>query len=138
MALRSCRICGETGIPSEQFAGHKAAHLAEMKARAARPSRTLRPCYVCPRTADGKMALVLASEMEHHRATVHPSAAGIYRSSGAWKRLRAARLSIDGYRCQGCGSTENLEVHHRRGMASQDVGDLITLCRTCHPRPYLG
>lgn len=40
----------------------------------------------------------------------------------------------DGYRCQSCRTSENLEVHH----IETDIEDihmednLITLCRTCH------
>jgi len=44
-------------------------------------------------------------------------------------------LRRDSWRCQGCGSMENLQVHHmrRRSQLGGDTMDnLITLCAECH------
>jgi 7-carboxy-7-deazaguanine synthase len=52
-----------------------------------------------------------------------------------WYRTRRDVLKRDGYKCQNCGSTENLEVHHSipfKISKSHDPGILITLCRSCH------
>jgi 5-methylcytosine-specific restriction endonuclease McrA len=49
--------------------------------------------------------------------------------------LRRQVLRRDRWRCQGCGSTSNLEIHHQqfRSHGGLDVLDnLITLCRSCH------
>ncbi len=44
-------------------------------------------------------------------------------------------LERDGWRCQVCGSMQNLQVHHLK-LRSQAGGDeeqnLITLCAECH------
>jgi organic radical activating enzyme len=52
-----------------------------------------------------------------------------------WDRTRRDALKRDGYRCQNCGSTERLEVHHTipfRISRSNDLSILITLCKSCH------
>jgi len=44
-------------------------------------------------------------------------------------------LRRDSWRCQECGSMENLQVHHmkRRSQLGGDAMDnLITLCADCH------
>ncbi|MGC1380930.1 MAG: HNH endonuclease [Candidatus Baltobacteraceae bacterium] len=44
-------------------------------------------------------------------------------------------LHRDGWRCQGCGTMTNLEVHHRqfRSHSGPDTEEnLNTLCNTCH------
>ena len=38
----------------------------------------------------------------------------------------------DGFECQQCGTRTTLQVHHRKGMKSHALRDLVTLCRTCH------
>jgi len=49
--------------------------------------------------------------------------------------LREQVLRRDGWRCQFCGSTTNLEVHHqefRSHSGPDDENNLITLCNPCH------
>jgi RNA-directed DNA polymerase len=38
----------------------------------------------------------------------------------------------DAFVCVRCGSTRNLQVHHKKGMKSHRMRDLETLCRVCH------
>lgn len=40
-------------------------------------------------------------------------------------------LERDGFKCVKCGSPENVCIHHNNGL-SNDLDDLITLCRKCH------
>ena len=58
------------------------------------------------------------------------------RSSMAWQNARAAARKRDGERCQRCGATEGLEVHHitalAEGGAEFDLSNLTTLCQECH------
>jgi len=52
-----------------------------------------------------------------------------------YARLHRQILDRDSWRCQGCGSSANLEVHHRqfRSQSGHDAEDnLITLCSRCH------
>jgi predicted HNH restriction endonuclease len=52
-----------------------------------------------------------------------------------YNQLRKQVLQRDGWRCQICGSKQNLHVHHKQLRSQQgDDGDpnLITLCANCH------
>lgn len=56
------------------------------------------------------------------------------RDSYGWKQAKKAAKKRDG-RCQGCGTEESLEVHHRHEMSKgidNDLDNLITLCTVCH------
>jgi 5-methylcytosine-specific restriction endonuclease McrA len=49
--------------------------------------------------------------------------------------LRERVLRRDGWRCQFCGSMNNLEVHHQRFRSHSGPDqeeNLITLCNDCH------
>lgn len=54
-----------------------------------------------------------------------------------WPIVRDAVLERDGNRCQMCGSTEHLEIHHimprHRGGADHPY-NLVVLCAACHDR----
>lgn len=57
-----------------------------------------------------------------------------YYGSG-WKKQRIRCLERDGYVCQQCGNTNNLEVHHwepYRFSFNNNLDNLITLCWDCH------
>jgi hypothetical protein len=46
---------------------------------------------------------------------------------------RKTRAKVrDGLKCRKCGNTQHLQVHHRKGIKSHRIKDLITLCYTCH------
>jgi 5-methylcytosine-specific restriction endonuclease McrA len=52
-----------------------------------------------------------------------------------YDKLRQQVLRRDGWRCQSCGATSNLEVHHKdfRSHSGDDLEhNLITLSATCH------
>jgi 5-methylcytosine-specific restriction endonuclease McrA len=52
-----------------------------------------------------------------------------------YDQLRNQVLRRDDWRCQICGSTRNLQVHHKRLRSQQGSDDelnLITLCVDCH------
>ena len=53
----------------------------------------------------------------------------------SYERLRKQVLRRDDWRCQYCGSSSNLEVHHRefRSHSGDDSEEnLVTLCAECH------
>ena len=56
----------------------------------------------------------------------------------AWRAQRSAALKRDTFRCQRCGATERLQVHHRKdideteGVWDNDLSNLETLCAKCH------
>jgi 5-methylcytosine-specific restriction endonuclease McrA len=56
-------------------------------------------------------------------------------STDEYQVLWASILARDGWRCQCCGSSYNLHVHHvtPRGRGGDDAPEnLITLCADCH------
>ena len=57
-----------------------------------------------------------------------------YIASAEWGERRRRRLEKDGYRCQGCGSEDDLHVHHRtyERLGNELPDDLVTACEICH------
>jgi 5-methylcytosine-specific restriction endonuclease McrA len=56
-------------------------------------------------------------------------------SHEAYAQLRLLVLNRDSWRCQNCGSSQNLEVHHqqfRSHSGNDSEENLITLCSYCH------
>jgi 5-methylcytosine-specific restriction endonuclease McrA len=61
------------------------------------------------------------------------------RESEAYRLLCREILERDGWRCQGCGRMEDLQVHHirPRSQLGDDIErNLITLCIGCHQRVH--
>ena len=59
--------------------------------------------------------------------------------ANSYHELHRQVLERDGWRCQVCGSMQNLQVHHLK-FRSRSGGDeeqnLITLCAECHARTH--
>ena len=56
---------------------------------------------------------------------------------GAYAELRKQVLERDRWRCQNCGTANNLQVHHmncRSSLGHDCSENLITLCAHCHER----
>jgi 5-methylcytosine-specific restriction endonuclease McrA len=55
--------------------------------------------------------------------------------SSSYKQLCQQVIRRDRWKCQVCGSSQNLQVHHKQ-LRSQQGSDrdsnLITLCASCH------
>jgi 5-methylcytosine-specific restriction endonuclease McrA len=53
----------------------------------------------------------------------------------SYRKLRTEVLERDSWRCQYCGTSDHLQVHHigSRGRLGDDTDEnLITLCADCH------
>ena len=53
----------------------------------------------------------------------------------AYRRICTQVLERDGWRCQHCGTSQNLQVHHicfRSRLGGDTDDNLITLCTSCH------
>lgn len=66
----------------------------------------------------------------------NPEKRRIY-GSRRWKRVRRVALDRAGWRCESCGKTGRLEVHHVEPMWMSsaepfDPAGLKVLCRPCH------
>jgi hypothetical protein len=59
-----------------------------------------------------------------------------YLESNYWTKVRATAIAAANYKCIRCGSTENLQVHHRqyckRFTELQNMHLLEVLCLRCH------
>lgn len=56
-------------------------------------------------------------------------------ASTEYQELRDQVLKRDGWRCQLCGTLQNLHVHHlksRARLGDDAIQNLITLCAKCH------
>lgn len=59
-----------------------------------------------------------------------------YLDSVAWEKRRARMIAVAGHRCQSCGATTGLEVHHLtyNRLGEERDSDLEVLCPPCHVR----
>lgn len=57
-----------------------------------------------------------------------------YLRSDRWKNIRELLFEHRGRRCEACGKTENLEVHHLtyRRLGQERAEDLMIVCPACH------
>lgn len=58
-----------------------------------------------------------------------------YLKGDGWRKTRELRLNFDNNRCRNCGSTKNLQVHHKiyDFNGREDIKkNLVTLCYDCH------
>ena len=57
-----------------------------------------------------------------------------YLRSPEWKAKKLLVLERDNYKCQQCGYTNNLHVHHLtyENVTNEQLDDLVTLCKRCH------
>jgi 5-methylcytosine-specific restriction endonuclease McrA len=61
--------------------------------------------------------------------------------SDSYKRLCQQVMKRDGWTCQVCSSSQNLQVHHktfRSQQGSDEDSNLITLCAGCHKKRHSG
>ena len=58
----------------------------------------------------------------------------VYMASQMWRERRQSFLTVVGRKCVGCGSTDEIEVHHRsyERFTHELDEDLRSVCSTCH------
>jgi 5-methylcytosine-specific restriction endonuclease McrA len=57
----------------------------------------------------------------------------------AYDQLKKHVLNRDGWKCQDCGTSANLQVHHlvyRSQLGPDESTNLISLCARCHRRRH--
>lgn len=61
-----------------------------------------------------------------------------YLLSSKWQEKRRSILMRAGYKCELCGSTDRLDVHHLtyERVRYERPDDLQALCRSCHDRQH--
>lgn len=57
-----------------------------------------------------------------------------YLKSIRWALLRVKVLTMVGYKCEACQSTDTLQLHHRhyQTLGQEGLDDVVILCKTCH------
>ena len=57
-----------------------------------------------------------------------------YMQSEKWKQLKLERLKIAQNKCESCGSTHNLHLHHitYERLTQESVEDVAAICEQCH------
>ena len=69
----------------------------------------------------------------------------ILRNNPYWEEVKRKVRIRDGHRCQMCGKTYNLEVHHKTykiggvsvvGHELECLECLVTLCENCHAKVH--
>ena len=66
---------------------------------------------------------------------IRPKRARLRLDAAQYDQLRKQILRRDGWRCQSCGSRQNLQVHHKQLRSQQGPDNdlnLIALCAECH------
>lgn len=63
--------------------------------------------------------------------------------SPEWKKKRLSIMGRDNFNCQGCRSTKELQVHHKKYLPGKMPWEipskyLITLCKSCHNKAHEG
>jgi 5-methylcytosine-specific restriction endonuclease McrA len=84
------------------------------------------------------IGLVAVRLFEERQRATRKAKHRAYLRSGEWKSRRREALALAGGRCQDCGTTERLHVHHltyvRHGQ--EEMRDLRVLCSPCHRRRH--
>lgn len=62
-----------------------------------------------------------------------------YLKDSRWLAFRQFIFGVKGYKCEKCGSTECLQIHHKhyfRGLFPWEYtcNDVMVLCRSCHEK----
>lgn len=106
-------------------------------------------CAVCSAWADHALAEHLAEEERNHecyepdcgcqsgrweRLPTWRARYEAYLASDEWNARRLDTLKQAGYRCQKCGTSALLDVHHvtYKRLGREEEADLQALCRPCH------
>lgn len=57
-----------------------------------------------------------------------------YIQSKSWEKIRLRIIKQRKSKCENCGSTEHLQVHHKtyKNLFNEKDNDLQVLCRSCH------
>ena len=66
---------------------------------------------------------------------IRPKQPRVRLNADAYQQLCWQVLKRDGWRCQGCGARQHLQVHHkqfRSHLGDDSEENLITLCERCH------
>lgn len=57
-------------------------------------------------------------------------------NSPEWQEKREERFALDNHKCQSCGTSKQLQVHHidYNTLFNEDMYSLVTVCKSCHKK----
>jgi 5-methylcytosine-specific restriction endonuclease McrA len=61
-----------------------------------------------------------------------------YLNSNEWAQIRIDLFNIRGKKCEDCGNTKRLQIHHLtyKNIFNEEPEDLKILCKNCHQKEY--
>jgi 5-methylcytosine-specific restriction endonuclease McrA len=149
---RACEVCGKTFyVPAGMRHVRRCSPECYHKARWGGRRRVVKDCRGCGKpfesyVSDGKAVCSRACDSTRKSIEQSGESSVLWRGGrtnpyvGTWKRQRRLARERDGGTCRLCGSGDRPQVHHivpARYGGTHDLGNLITLCRSCHSREEL-
>lgn len=156
--MKECQQCHQMFDPVNERPAHPAKYCSRSCRDEAQRTRVQLTCRQCGKQFRRKaymaewsqergpfcgFACYAAWQKEHIRGEANPNFVPVSpkRISGQWMRNRQIVLERDGRKCQRCGSTHRLHVHHIRKWNPEDpstheLGNLVTLCASCHRKVH--
>ena len=154
----TCQQCGQSFLAMDSRPNRPTKYCSRSCRDAARTTRVNLTCRQCGQAFERKAYMSNWSQERgpfcsfrcygewQHQNTQGPANPNFRpessrRGAGQWERNRLAALERDGHRCQDCGSTHRLHVHHLREWDQNDpathgLDNLLTVCASCHRRRH--
>ena len=142
---RACQHCGETFYPKPSYVAKGAGiYCSQACKAAAQTTRVTRNCKNCgtpftikagEATRGGYYCSIQCYAAHRRNENRRDRYSWRYR---AWRKQVLAR---DGHRCQSCGATDGLHVHHIEQWTKSpgqrlDPANGVTLCKDCHAQAH--
>jgi hypothetical protein len=89
---------------------------------------------------DGQIAVVPIEAPAPMPERMNKARYAEYLHSSHWRQTRQRKLDEVGRRCQLCGATHGIEIHHNNydHLGAERMSDLIALCSGCHRHFHQG
>lgn len=135
-----CKNASLTSIP-EVMPCHNEVKILVKNRDAARPENLSALCDECKEIEQQHSAASMAKYRADRLAAVQALRAmpySEYLKTDHWQALRRKALRKAEYRCQGCNTATELQVHHRtyERRGEELVSDLTVFCDECHSRMH--
>lgn len=151
--MTTCEQCGAAFDPVNQRPSHPAKFCSRACSHQAQRDRVTLTCRQCGQVFHRKAYMAKWSQergpfcgfdcygawqAENCQGPANPNHREDANSRGAWKHstARQAALERDQFHCCQCGSDDRLNVHHLDDPDDHALGNLETLCDSCHRKRH--